>query len=1111
MSSKPSRPSPSFPLPWLAALLLPLAALAAQRPLTHDDYDAWKSVRATTLSRDGTWVAYQIEPQSGDGELVVQQTVGDVVHRRARGQGARFSADGRFCVFTVVPSKVEERRKKIDQVLKNSSASARGARSGGEASTGGGPGGAGNAGSTGNPGGPGPGAGPGGGDEAAPRERGELAVLDLQTGAVSALGKVKGFTLSDAGAVLVYHREVAADEKGRGAAADAAAGAGPAEEPAAAAAEPAGAEPASTGEPTAAGARGRGGRGRGAAAPADPLAKKRSNGSALVVRDLATGGERTVADVVGYGLLPKDTWLWYHTSSKTPAADKVYGLFAVTLDGSAEVALVTGFADFAAFTADRDGRALAFTCTLKDFAAEQPRKDLWLWRGEGPARCIVDPGTAGLPMGMVLGDGLAFARDGGALLLSLQADEPPLPPMLADDKVVMDLFHWNDGDLQTAQQRRGQRPPQLRAVWHLDDERLVALDGSAGASVRFLLPDGSRALLGDGEPYRKLTSWDGRYEDTWIVNTVDGTRQKAIERLRGSVTSSPGGGWLVWFAAARWWAFEVATGQRRDLTGALPVAFDRRDDDHPEPDPAYGLAGFATGDRSVLLYDEFDVWEVTLATGAAVCVTDGLGRQEQLRLRIQRPPRARGADDDGGLEGALLLTAVDTETMAEGLYADALGAVQKPRKLLRLDERIGDLRRAEDAERWVFTRSTFAQCPDLWTADASFAAPRRLSDVNPQQRDVRWGRAQLVHWTNGDGVPLRGVLVVPDDFDPKRQYPLMVYFYERMAQNLHAYVAPAPGTSPNAAYYVSNGYLWFMPDVVYTQGYPGESCVKCVVAGVQHLIAEGFVDRKRIGAAGHSWGGYQTAYLATHTNLFAAVECGAAVCNMISAYGGLRYEAGVSRQFQYEQTQSRIGGTPWEFPLRYWENSPIFFADKVRTPVLLLHNDKDGAVPWTQGIEFYTALRRLSREAYLCNYVGEGHGLAKRQNQMDWSRRMAEFFDHHLRGAPMPKWMQDGVPFREREREKLPYAKSVAEVAAAKAAAATGSAGAEPAAAAAPSGDGSPVPVEAAATPTTTPPRSRPAAAPNGAPPAVPASAPKRLKGERIVRAAARPAPHRCG
>ena len=193
------------------------------------------------------------------------------------------------------------------------------------------------------------------------------------------------------------------------------------------------------------------------------------------------------------------------------------------------------------------------------------------------------------------------------------------------------------------------------------------------------------------------------------------------------------------------------------------------------------------------------------------------------------------------------------------------------------------------------------------------------------------------------------------------------------------------------------------------------------------MLTKGFVDKDRIGAAGHSWGGYQTAHLITRTNIFAAVESGAPVVNMFSAYGGIRWDSGMSRQFQYEQTQSRIGGTIWEAPMRYWENSPLFYLDKVRTPVLILHNDNDGAVPWYQGIEFFTAMRRLGKEAYLFNYNDEGHGLRKNQNKRDWTRRMQEYFDHHLKGDAAPEWMRRGVPYHERSSEKIPHAPSYRE------------------------------------------------------------------------------------
>jgi len=184
-------------------------------------------------------------------------------------------------------------------------------------------------------------------------------------------------------------------------------------------------------------------------------------------------------------------------------------------------------------------------------------------------------------------------------------------------------------------------------------------------------------------------------------------------------------------------------------------------------------------------------------------------------------------------------------------------------------------------------------------------------------------------------------------------------------------------------------------------------------------VARGYVDPKRIGTAGQSWGGYQTAYMITQTNVFAAAFAGAPVANMTSAYGGIRWESGVARAFQYEKTQSRIGGSMWQYPLRFIENSPLFFTDRIQTPVLIMSNDADGAVPWYQGIEWFVALKRFGKEAYLLNYNNDGHNPRKRANQKDVDRRMQEFFGHHLKGEPMPDWMKRGIPFIDKGRDQL--------------------------------------------------------------------------------------------
>ena len=286
-----------------------------------------------------------------------------------------------------------------------------------------------------------------------------------------------------------------------------------------------------------------------------------------------------------------------------------------------------------------------------------------------------------------------------------------------------------------------------------------------------------------------------------------------------------------------------------------------------------------------------------------------------------------------------------------------------------------------------------------------------ISDANPQQANYNWGTTELVKWTSLDGIPLTGILVKPENFDPNKKYPMIVNFYEKSSNGIHRHIIPNPGRSTiNYSFYASRGYLIFNPDVYYRVGYPGESAFNCVIPGVTSLIEKGFVDEENIGVQGHSWGGYQIAYLITKTDIFKAAESGAPVVNMISAFGGIRWDTGLSRQFQYEHTQSRIGGTPWEYPQRYFENSPIYNIDKINTPVLIMHNDKDGHVPWYQGIEFFVSLRRLSKPSWLLNYNDGRHWPLKMQNRKDFNIRMQQFFDHYLKDDAKPMWMVRGVP-----------------------------------------------------------------------------------------------------
>ena len=1018
----------------LGLLLIPASTLAqeaAKRPLTHDDYDAWKSLRSQTISRDGRWVSFVASPQVGDGELIVRETAGPKEYRYLRGSRPSFTPDGRFLVFTINAAHRKQIAYELSQLSKSgSSRSGRFGRRGRR------------------PRPEGPKTEGKGSKKKAPkkpeRPKSRLAVMNLHDGKVEIIEGVKSHRVpSEGSSVLIYHlekdpeakkaKEAEKPAKKEGATEKGSPESQPSKE------QKAEKAPASrsSGTRSRPGPRGR----RGRRKPSGEETKKTppylSDGTPLVILDLGTTKKEVIEGVTSFGLTRKGEYLWFSCNSKKENPKIERGFFAMDLGTRKRTSVLKGASSVSSVSTDRELRRFVFLSNLREREKEKSNPDLYSWSmGEEPAKMIVcATRTEGFPVGHRLkgssgggrrfgrfgrfgGGGLSFSKDASVLLLSASPlPKKELPKLRSSDRVTLDIWNWKDPVLQPMQaKRRG--GGSLRCAWHFDEERLVVLSAKTTDSVSFLTPDGSRALLRDSLPYAKAISWDTGYSDVSVVNTMTGARRRLLTHLRGRAQASLGGRYVLVFDGKDWLATDVQSGSTRNLSENIPTSFAIEDWDTPQPSRSYGIAGWTEDDRAVLINDRTDIWMLPLDGSKAICVTDGYGRAQNLSFRYTRlDPEERFIPS----ETPLLLAATNLETMASGYYQDRLDAIQKPHRLLMRDQRVSGLRKAKNSERLFLTLGSFEEYPNLWTCDAKFENLLRLSDINPQQKEFRWGKAEMVHWRSADGVPLKGFLIKPDDFDPSKKYPMMVYFYEKTSSGIHSYRSPTPGTSPNPSYYVSNGYLWFQPDIVYKEGYPGASCLKCVVPGVQSLIAKGFVQEDAIGAAGHSWGGYQTAYLVTQTNIFKAVESGAPVSNMTSAYGGIRWGSGMSRAFQYERTQSRIGDTLWARPLRYLENSPVFYADKVETPILMIHNDEDGAVPWYQGIEYFCALRRLGKEAYLLNYNGQGHGLRRRADQRDWTKRMQQYFDHHLKGSEMPRWMASGVPFADREREKIEF------------------------------------------------------------------------------------------
>ena len=949
---------------------------SSKRPLAHKDYDAWRSIQAAQISRDGKFVAYAFMPQDGDGEIVVRNIAAGTEWRAPRGYrppvpppddpGANlaefqagqtrllrpvFTYDTHYVVFGTEPDKAEltkakKQKKKPEEMPKNG-----------------------------------------------------LAIMDLANGSVTRIERVKSFQVPEEGAgFIAYLLEAPLPDKSTEPAKDTAASTTP---------ETTSAPPSTNARPQTARA-----------------AKKKEYGTDLVLRNTNTGNERKFEDVLDFTFSKDAKSLVFATSSKK---EETNGVFALTPGSdSAAVVLLTGKGKYQRLTWDEDNTQLAFISDRDDAEAKQPKFKLYHWNRKDPqAAEIVSRQTDGFRQDFVISDkgSLSFSLDGSRLFFGTA---PPQEPEKsaddetpADEKVLVDLWHWKDDYIQPIQKIRAEqdRNKSYRAVYNFNDKKFVQLGDETMESVS-PSNDGSYAIGSDNRKYRVVSDYDPGFADYYLVNTSDGSRKPLLAKQRGSYSLSPAAKYAIYFDGKDWNSYSVADGRVANLTANIKAQFFNEENDLPQSPGSYGIAGWTKDDRDVLIYDRYDIWQISPDGTQAKDLTDGVGRKQKIVLRYVRlDPKERSIDPDK----PMLLQADNEDTHDSGFFRDKVNSNEWPQKLLMAAKDFGNPTKARDADVLMLTASRFDQFPDLWVTSGDFHELKRMSNGDAQRAQFNWGTAELVAYKNTDGVPLKGLLLKPDNFDPKKKYPMIVYIYERLTQGLHTFRPPAPGTSINPTFYVSNGYLIYMPDIVYTVGYPGPSALKCVLPGIQAVVDRGFVDENAIGIQGHSWGGYQIAYMVTQTNRFKAAAPGALVSNMTSAYSGIRWGTGLARQFQYERSQSRIGGSLWDYPLRFLDNSPLFRADRVQTPLLMIANDEDDAVPWQQGIEFYLALRRLNKEVYMFSYNGEKHGLRKRINQKDYTRRLQEFFDHFLKGAPSPEWMEKGIPYLQREKEKEKY------------------------------------------------------------------------------------------
>ena len=976
----------------IAAALFTMGSFAQKKPLDHTVYDGWEAIQERVISNDGVWVAFTVNPQEGDGRLMLMKANGSEKIEVPRGYNVKFTHDGRFAVFLIKPTFNQTRdarikKKRPDDMPKDS-----------------------------------------------------LGWLQLGTSEPRKIARVKNYRMPEQAGWIAYHKEKPLPDTTKKTApvpkAD------PKLDSAKRVIDSLQAELNKMNQ-----------------IPAkvrkkyledteivyeewmeedDDYADEPTNGNAadqgseLVWFDLASGKEMVFKNILEYAidsLAGKKMALETGKTGRDSLAKAQIWLVDVAV-GKVDT-IARGINDARNMRFDEAGQQLAFVAE-RDSSAKALLKFYKLYffgSGMDTAKMIADRNTQGKKADWTISENAAprFSKSGKRLFFGVA---PVLP--LKDtskpefERVSVDIWHYQDDYLMTQQLYNLNRTlnRSYTAVFHTISGHVVQLADETMETVQTGQDgDGSLMLGTDNRAYRVAAQWTGGTpNDVYTVDPVIGTRTLILKGLEGFAQISAHGKYAAWYDRKAKQYFTWSDGQSRKISGGVKTALWDEDNDVPADPGAYGQMGWHNNDEALYVYDRFDIWKLDpLGKNAPACITNGEGRKQHIQIRYQvlDPEKERSFS----MGQRVLLGLFNEKDKTAGMKVYDLGepfSFAKTGQTHPVAFGLGTVRKAKNADLITYGIETPAHAPDIRVVPFNRGNMQITDDMvsaislykpNPQQSGYNWMTAELVEWKAYDGKMTQGILYKPEDFDPKKKYPMISYFYETVSDGLYRYLPPAPTPSRlNIPFFVSRGYLVLAPDIHYKTGQPAQDAYNYIVSGVRHVVKMGIADSTRLGLQGQSWGGIQVAQVITMTPLFKAAWAGAPVANMTSAYGGIRWESGVNRQFQYEKSQSRIGATLWERQDLYIKNSPLFHLPRVKTPLVIMANDADGAVPWYQGIELFTGLRRLQKPVWMLNYNGEAHNLVERKNRKDIQVREQQFFDWLLKDGPQAKWLKEGVP-----------------------------------------------------------------------------------------------------
>jgi dipeptidyl aminopeptidase/acylaminoacyl peptidase len=987
---------------FLGALLFVGLFTSAQnkKPLDHTVYDGWKSVGERLISNDGQYAVYAINPQEGDGDLIVQNLTTKEKKIIARGYGAVITEDSRFVVFKIKPIFQETRqakikKKKADDMTKDS-----------------------------------------------------IGIVELGKEGVLKFARVKNFKTPEKGfGYLAYQMEKPLPDTSKKAkkpvvdsskanidmlvkmadsvirkSMEAVNAQNLTKEEMIGAANKAVKEiikkskdETYVAEDVVKDADGDDASGAGAT----------SEGTDLIVRRLTDGKEKTFKLVSDYAFDKKGTKLVIKTTKASKDSNSVAFVLLYNPSSDKTDTIMRNLNEAKNFSFDEEGTQLAFVVE-RDSSTKALQKFYKLWyytNTQDSAKLVAEKNTVGMQLGFTISENAAvkFSRDGKKLFFGTAPITPAKDTTLVDFELArLDVWHYNDDYLQPQQLKNlsNEQKRSFMAVMKPGDDKVLQLGADDAENITLVDEGNADWVLAESTKGNRIAQqWEGRSKtNAYAINTTDGSRRLIKANSLANFNASPAGKYAYWYEpdSKNYFTWSHANGTIRNVSDKIKEPLYDVENDVPDYPSAVGITGFTENDRYMLINDVYDIWQVDPdAADQPKNITNGWGKNAKTELTYIRFDREKRFIESSE---TIILRALNKLSKYASFYSKKINEVADPKFISGGPYGFPSVLKAKNANVYLVQRTNVGES-ELFAGN-DLSAVNKLTDIAAQQKDYNWLTAELLRWKMFDGKMSEGILYKPENFDPKKKYPVIFYFYERDADGLYNYRGPAPSASTvNVPYFVSNEYLIFDPNIYYKDGEPGNSAYNSVVSAAKYLSKMPWVDSTKMAIQGQSWGGYQVSYLVTKTNIFKAAWAGAPVANMTSAYGGIRWGTGLNRQFQYEHTQSRIGATLWQRPDLYLKNSPLFAADKITTPLVIMHNDADGSVPWYQGIEFFTALRRLNKKVWLLEYNGEDHNLVERKNRKDLSVRLGQFFDYYLKDGKPAKWIKDGLPATDKGKD----------------------------------------------------------------------------------------------